>query len=75
MNTMTLSEAAIHIGELIKEYGDVPLVLWDMDSGSYFSLSPDNFEVQQMKNGKVRVSVGPNSYQDKNEQKPEKRPL
>jgi hypothetical protein len=34
-----------------------------------------NFEVQEMDDGSLRVSVGPNSYVDQEELHPKKRPL
>lgn len=57
------------------KYGDVPVVLWDLDSSRYFSLAPENIEAQRMQDGSIRVSVGPNSYSDEKVDEPSERPL
>ena len=75
MKTLTLSQVAAHIEALKHQYGDVPIVLWDLDTSQYFSMSADNFEVQRMADDSVRVSVGPNYYGDPKEPDPASRPL
>ncbi|HXD05643.1 MAG TPA: hypothetical protein VN680_06325 [Burkholderiaceae bacterium] len=72
---MTLSELAAHVETLQRKYGDAPVVLWDLDTGWYFQLGAVNFEAQRMKDGSVRVSVGPNSYGDYHADHPAERPL
>ena len=70
------------IGELIQvlkhykeKFGNVPVVLWDLDSHFYFSLLRENLEAQRMKDGNVRVSLGPNYYGESHEEEPAERPL
>lgn len=75
MKTLTLSQVAAHIDALQRQYGDVPVVLWDMDTSLYFSMSAENFEAQLMEDGSVRISVGPNDYSDPREAFPIRRPL
>ncbi len=75
MTTMTLSQMQTHIEALMREHGDVGLVLWDYASGDYFTLTERNFEAQLLYDGSVRVSVGPNSDQDPHEPEPAKRPV
>jgi hypothetical protein len=72
---MKLSEVEKYIEDLHKKFGDVPLVLYDLDTSMYFTLTPKNFEAQQMKDGSIRISVGPNSYGDPKEPEPKKRPV
>lgn len=72
---MKLSQLSTEIDKLIAAHGDVPAVLWDLDSGGYFRLSAENFEAQRMADGTVRVSVGLNSFESAKEDSPETRPL
>ena len=74
--------ATMKIGKLIQvlehykeKFGDVPVVLWDLDSHSYFSLLRENFEAQRMEDGRVRISMGPNYYDESHEEEPAERPL
>lgn len=75
MATMTISKLVTTLEALKKFYGDVPVVLWDLDSHSYFSLAEANIEAQRMGDGSVRLSVGPNEWDDPSEDEPAKRPL
>lgn len=75
MTTMNISEFITVLGEFVDKHGDVPVVLWDMDTGYYFSLSRENIEAQRMEDGSVRASIGPNSYRDPREDYPSLRPL
>ncbi len=67
---MKLSEAEELLAAYRARYGDVELVLWDLDTGSYFKTDPANFEAQIMKDGTQRVSVGVNDYGDAHAERP-----
>jgi hypothetical protein len=73
--TMTLSQLAAHVEALQRKYGDVPVVLWDLDTGWYFAMTTSSWEAQRMDDGTVRVSVGPNSWGDPTAPAPTERPL
>ena len=75
MKTLTLSQVAAHIAALLREHGDVPTVLWDMDTGGYYSMTAKNFDAQRMEDGSVRISVGANDYSDPRDPDPAGRPL
>lgn len=72
---MTLGELIAHLSALQAKHGDVPAVLWDLDTGGYFKLAPANIEAQRMPDGSVRVSVGVNGYSDPGADEPAERPL
>jgi hypothetical protein len=73
MKTLTLSETIAKLRKMQLQQGDVPLVLYDRDSGYYFTLTDANFEFQQMDDGSVRASVGVNEFTDQGEPGPAKR--
>ena len=73
--TMILSEAIAKLEAMMSQHGNLPVVLYDLDSGQYFSLTEDNFEFQQMADGSIRVSIGVNRYWDDMEEEPCKRPI
>jgi hypothetical protein len=74
--TMTVSQAIDKLAALQALHGDVPMVLWDMDTSWYFALRPECFEAQQMEDGSVRISVGPDGgYGQDMLPAPAKRPL
>lgn len=75
MATMTIGGLVATLKKLKKKHGDVPVVLWDMDTSSYFSLAEANIEAQRMSDGSVRLSMGPNDWGDPSEDVPTKRPL
>lgn len=75
MATMTIGELVATIKTLKKKHGDVPVVLWDLDTGSYFSLAEANIEAQRMGDGSVRLSIGLNGWDNPSENEPTKRPL
>jgi len=58
-----------------KEYGDMPVVLWDLDTGTYSSLEAINFEIQEMADGSKRLSVGLNDWEGTSEESPSIRPI
>jgi hypothetical protein len=51
-------------------YGDIPVVLCDLDTGGYFTMTPDNIEAQSMNDGSTRLSIGVNDYTDPREPEP-----
>lgn len=71
---MKISELIKKLKNYMVEYGDIPVVLYDLDTGDYFSLLSKHFEAQGVDDG-VRISIGLNSYQDRGEPTPKKRPL
>lgn len=75
MATMKTSELIAALAALKEKHGDVPVVLWDMDSSSYFSLTPRSIEAQRMADDSVRISMGPNGWDDPHEDEPANRPL
>ena len=76
MATMKISELTEALKRYEAKYGDVPVVLWDLDSSSYFSLTPENIEAQRMDDGSVRLSMGLNLWEDEgHEDEPKNRPL
>lgn len=75
MTTMKISELLVTLKGMKKRHGDVPVVLWDMDSSSYFSLAVANIEAQRMGDGSVRLSIGPNYWGESHEDEPAKRPV
>lgn len=75
MATMKISELVAALDSRMDKYGDIPVVLWDLDSSSYFSLEEKNIEAQRMGNGSIRLSIGPNFYGESHEDEPAKRPL
>ena len=76
MKTLTLSQVFEHLEVLRSKYGDVPIVLWDMDTSWYFPLGLRCFEAQEMEDGSVRVSVGPEGgCGDKTLPAPARRPI
>ena len=58
MKTMTLDEAIENLERFRDKYGNVEVVLWDMETGCYFPLWEKCFEAQKMEGCTVRVSVG-----------------
>jgi hypothetical protein len=77
MSTMKLSQVIARLESLRDEHGDVPMVLYDLDTSLYFPLEHECFEAQRMDDGSVRVSVGaPDSgYGGETLPGPAKRPL
>ena len=74
--TMTLSQVIQRLAALQAQHGDVPMVLWDLDTSWYFPLEARCFEAQQMEDGSVRISVGPEGgYGQGTLPEPAKRPL
>jgi hypothetical protein len=55
--------------------GNADIVLYDLDTDSYFTLARENVEAQLMKDGSIRLSVGPNGYMDSREDHPKERPI
>jgi len=74
MTTMTLSHMIAELEFLKLEHGDVPIVLWDLDTGWYFSTRPENLEVQRVESG-LRVSIGINAWDDPHEPGHLQRPI
>lgn len=64
METLTLNQTIAVLESLVAEHGDIPLVLYDLDTGWHFTLTEDNFEAQDASDGRVRIALGPSSYQD-----------
>ena len=56
--TLTLSEVIASMQYLQRLHGDVPLVLWDMDSRWYYPIEARSFEPQIMEDGSARISIG-----------------
>lgn len=54
--------------------GDIPVVLWDLDTASYSTLSAGNIELQEMEDGSRRISIGRNEWDDQTQPWPERRP-
>ena len=75
MKTLTLSETIAKLEEMKARHGDVPLVLYDVDTSYYFTLTASNFEFQKMEDGSIRASVGVNEYTDQREEEPINRPV
>lgn len=75
MKTLTLSESIAILQEIKEKRGDIPLVLFDVNCSYYFTLTRNNFELQQMEDGSVRASIGINDYTDQIEDQPSKRPI
>ena len=74
--TLTLSEAIACMEALRALHGDVPVVLWDLDTSWYFPLEARCFEAQLMDDDSVRISVGvEQSYSGDMMPGPAKRPL
>lgn len=73
--TLTISQLIEKLQRRMDKHGDVPVALWDLDTTSYFSLSDDNIETQQMEDGSLRLSIGINNWDDPLERQPKKRPL
>ena len=75
MATMNISQVISELERLKVLYGDVPVVLWDLDTTGYRSFFHDSIEPQKMKDGSVRLSVGINDYDDEYQPEPAKRPI
>lgn len=74
--TLTLSQAIAQLEAMKTRHGDVPIVLWDLDTGRYFPLEARCFEAQLMEDDSVRVSVGvEQGYGGDTMPAPAKRPL
>ena len=74
--TLKLSEAIARMQALHALHGDVPVVLWDLDTGWYFPLENHGFEAQLMDDDSVRVSIGvEQGYGGDTMPAPAKRPL
>ena len=74
--TMTITDAIDNLEHLRDKYGDVQVVLWDMDTGSYFPLWGRCFEAQKMDDGSIRISIGiEGNYADDWLPGPKERPL
>jgi hypothetical protein len=66
MKTMTINQVIERLEAYKQNQGDIPVVLYDLDSGCYFSMLPAHFELQAVF-GSARLSIGLNSYQDPGE--------
>ena len=73
--TMRLSDLVKLAVTLKYRLGDVEVVLWDLETSSYYTLTKENFEVQRMESGLMRVSVGTNDFCDPGEDQPAERPI
>ena len=73
--TMTIIDALAHLEHLRDKYGDVQVVLWDMDTGCYFPLWGRCFEAQKTEEGRIRISIGIESDYDDWIPGPQERPL
>jgi hypothetical protein len=74
--TLTLSQAIARLEALKAQHGDVPIVLWDLDTSWYFPLEDRCFEAQLMDDDSVRISVGvEQGYGGDTMPEPAKRPL
>ena len=56
--TLTLNEAIASMQDLQRLHGNVPVVLWDMDSNWYYQMEASSFEPQIMEDGSARISIG-----------------
>lgn len=72
---MLISDLEKRLSILRGRFGDVPIVLWDKDTESYYSMSEENLEAQIMSDETVRVSVGVNEWDDPQEDEPLVRPI
>lgn len=75
MKTLTIDQLIAELTQLRSEYGGLPVVLWDLDTGWYYQLSKECIERQQMPDGSIRISIGLNSFDQPSEPEPLKRPL
>lgn len=64
---MKISELIENLKIFSEKYGDVKVVLFDLDTSLYFSLKSENIEAQRIENGDIRVSIGLNCWSEKNE--------
>lgn len=70
LNELIARLEAIRIATL-----DLPVVLWDLDTGWYFEFKSEHMEMQRMADGSERLSIGPNSYGDERVEGPAHRPI
>ena len=56
--TLTLNEAIASMQDLQRLHGNVPVVLWDIDSNWYYPIEASSFEPQIMADGSARISIG-----------------
>lgn len=75
MSTINASQVIEILQVVIAKHGDVPVALWDIDSGRYYCLTPANFELQLMPDDSLRLSVGVNNFDDPGEEEPKNRPI
>jgi hypothetical protein len=72
---MKISDVVTVLSELSAKHGDLPVVLFDLDSTNYFKLVREHIEVQRMPDATLRVSIGPNSWGDERVDYPAHRPV